>query len=271
MHRQLALQCYQGSSVHEPVEVENYRNFRQLSRNPVKHYHASMEYTYKAINAKNSQVYSIHRVTSKCCFFSCLCLDFQRPPATMNILQNWVGLVHPNIVRFHETIQTCAFNDNCKFNFHFQEIIIHFLALLFVYDFHPLSETLMKHFFHTNGNLKSKYLAPNATGIHENLAWKFIIQISCALRTLHMRNMASRCIDYNRILVNASHRFTISASGIPDVIGAAHGAVNPQVAQVEDVRMFGLILCSLLNGSIQGNQIMNVDGRYSADLRDVVR
>lgn len=243
--RQLAMQCYQGTSVNEPAVVEHYRNLRQIGRTPVMRYGPTiMEYTYKGINVNDNQVYAIHRITN----------IRQISQNAITQLDNWRRITHSNIIRFHEMVHTMAFNDN---------------SVLFVYDFHPLSETLMKHFFNPGGSLKPKYTGQGVPGIPETLAWSFIIQMSGAIRTIHSAKMASRCIDVNRIMVNSSGRFTISSSGIPDALSET---TPPLIQlQIEDLRMFGVVLCCLLNGSITQHQNMNIDPHYTSDLRNVVK
>ncbi|CAD5215062.1 unnamed protein product [Bursaphelenchus okinawaensis] len=245
MQRQIAMQCHQSSSASEPVVVEHLRNLRQIGRTPVMRYGPTcMEYTYKGMNVNDGLTYSIHRISGV----------RQLSPYVMSQLDNWRRISNSNIVRFHEVVQTCAWSDN---------------SVLFIYEFQPLAETILKHFFHSNGTLKSKYSGQGVTGLSEQLAWSFIIQISSAIRTIHSSQMASRCIDVNRIMVNASGRFVITGSGIPDALSEPNK--NLISLQIEDLRMFGAVLCALLNGSINGHSNVNIDMHYSSDLRNVIK
>lgn len=58
----------------------------------------------------------------------------------------------------------------------------------------------------------------------------------------------------------------LSGSGIPDALNEA----SPNVV-IEDLRMFGAVLCALLNGSISGHTNQNIDSHYSPDLRNVIK
>ncbi|KAI6187629.1 PAN2-PAN3 deadenylation complex subunit PAN3 [Aphelenchoides besseyi] len=147
---------------------------------------------------------------------------------------------------------------------------------LFVYDFQPLAESILKHFFHTNGTIKSKYMGNGVPGINEQLVWNFIIQISCAIRTVHAASMAVRCLDLNRIIVNTSGRFMVSGVGITEVL-TAEPSSNLIALQMEDLRMFGAILMTLLSGTLhpvsqdRGGNPQSIDAHYSPDLRNVVK
>jgi serine/threonine protein kinase len=83
------------------------------------------------------------------------------------------------------------------------------LALVFVYDYHPLSITLQSKYF-ANQN-------QNAT-IPEKTIWSYITQLVSALKTIHSAGLAARIIEPSKILVTGKNRIRLNCCGIFDML-----------------------------------------------------
>ncbi|KAI6220364.1 PAN2-PAN3 deadenylation complex subunit PAN3 [Aphelenchoides fujianensis] len=250
LQRQMAQQCYSTEGVDLPDSLEHFRHLKPIGRNPSMRIGSHVEHLYKAISTIDGLTYAVHRVTNV--------RQISGFAATQ--IENWRRISHSNVVRIHDLISTATFSDS---------------SFLFVYDFQPLAESILKHFFHTNGTIKSKYVGNGVPGVNEQLVWNFIIQISCAIRTVHAASMAVYCLDLNRIIVNSSGRFMVSGVGITEVL-TAEPTSNLLALQMEDLRMFGAVLMTLLSGSLQPvapdrSGVPPIDMHYSADLRNVVK
>ncbi|KAI6176459.1 PAN2-PAN3 deadenylation complex subunit PAN3 [Aphelenchoides bicaudatus] len=249
MAKQMAQQCLPLPNSDLPEVVEHFRNLCPVG-SPSMRFGNHIEHVYKGVSTLDGATYSIHRLTNA----------RQMNSYAKAQIENWSRMTHSNLIRLHSTLLTRAFNDSSQ---------------LFVYDFQALAEPLSKHFYHVNGSLKSKYVSNGIAGLNEQFVWQVIIQISSAIRTIHAANMAVRCLDLNRILVNSSGRFLISGSAIGDVFS---DNTNLLALQIEDLRNFGSVLVGLLSGSIQAASPENVahaaqqiDNHYSSDLKNVVK
>ena len=67
-----------------------------------------------------------------------------------------------------------------------------------------------------------------------------IPQLSSAIRFVHSRNKAFRCVNAAKVLVTAQHRLYINGSGILDLVGDRKPPLSELMA--EDVRNFGIVL-----------------------------
>lgn len=129
----------------------------------------------------------------------------------------WKKLAHTNIVQLREVFTTKAFGDSCKYllivcslifvctNISCLILFICSTAIIFVYDYHPASETLLnKHFSSTelNGYTDPFSQDPNVprpyshtkntilrhqhnSMLPESIIWSYIIQLTAALRVIH--------------------------------------------------------------------------------------
>ena len=75
-------------------------------------------------------------------------------------------------------------------------------AFVFIYDYHPLAETLA-----------SRHLtAGNPTPVPEGTMWSYILQITSALKTMHIGGKACRSLDVSKVLVTGPNRYRRPAS-----------------------------------------------------------
>ncbi|EGT33770.1 hypothetical protein CAEBREN_06531 [Caenorhabditis brenneri] len=160
-------------------------------------------------------------------------------------------------------------------------------ALIFVYDYYPLAETLMvKHFdmksssfFDPNNafRIASPMAMPisiTANGANETLIWSYIIQIAAALRAIHGSGLACRSLDLNKIICYGN-KIMLSFCGMHDVLDPDSTPI--QQLQNEDLNMFGNVIVALATGRANGyrkdlyqNSKKFIEEHFSIDLRNVI-
>lgn len=117
-------------------------------------------------------------------------------------------------------------------------------ALVFVYDYHPLSETL----------LRKRFTSPPPPPLSEAQIWSYIIQIASAVRAVHMAGRACRTLDPAKILVTGEHRLRLSCLGMADVIVFDNGNKNVPAFQQDDLIALGNLVVSLACGTLASVQ-----------------
>ena len=70
-------------------------------------------------------------------------------------------------------------------------------AFVFVYDYHPLAETLAAR--HNLGT-------GNPIAIAEGTLWSYVLQITSALKTMHLSGKACRSLDISKVLITGNNR-----------------------------------------------------------------
>ena len=149
---------------------------------------------YKAINIKTGKTVCLRRVHS---------FTLTKNGLDKNLLmkiKEWKQTNHSNIVKFYEVFITKEFGDN---------------SLVFVYDFHPASKTLLaQYYFNSNTSFSSK-VAGSAVNrpysqqqqaqrqklLPEPHIWSYIIQLLSALRAIHPKGLVARIVDVKKILI----------------------------------------------------------------------
>lgn len=265
-----------------PNEIDNYRDLcplKPVSVNPTSKtqlmgYSAS---SYKATNIKTGVRYCLQRIHG------------YRLPNTkfMAAVEAWKQLEHSNLVQLREVFTTKAFGD---------------YSMIFVYDFHPGSETLTaKHFSQTetvNGYTDPFSADPNAPRpyshqknkillqqpanlLPESVIWNYVIQLTSGLRVIHAAGLACRTLDPNTIIINGQSHLRINCVAIPDVLtydsasGSAHHLTS--VYQQDDLTALGKVVLALACRSLVAVTRENIPASlelvartYSPDLRNLI-
>nr|CAG8438280.1 13588_t:CDS:10 [Entrophospora candida] len=125
-------------------------------------------WAYKSVSNVDGRVYCLRRVE-----------------------ESWRRVRHANIVSIREAFTTKAFGDN---------------SLVFVYDYHPLSQTLFdKHFaappIPTNLSNSQNGITNVIGNIPEKVLWSYITQLASAVKTIHSAGLAARVIEPTKILL----------------------------------------------------------------------
>lgn len=263
-----------------PQEVDAYRCLCPLEPPPPNPLHKSSTFgypttCYKATNTKDGLVYCLRRihgfrlVNTKC----------------MALIDIWKKIQHSNIVQLRQVFTTKAFGDH---------------SMVFVYDYHACSETLMARHFQNAPQLNGyanpynvdgaarPYTAGKANGprqhaglLPESLIWSYIVQLSSALRTIHAYGLACRVMDPTKVLLTDKSRIRLNCVGIFDVLSFDASQANPLAMmphyQQEDLMSLGKVVLALACNSVLGIQREHlqtsmdlVTRNYSSDLKNLI-
>lgn len=262
-----------------PQEVDNYHELfplepinNSMHKTHLGHQSASM---YKATHIKSGLHYCLRRIPS---------FRLQNTKC-MSYVELWKKLSHSNIVQLKEVFTTKAFGDN---------------SMIFVYDFHPGSETLLnKHFSPDQPGYSDPFsdtTTPRPYSYQKNnllrhqqnnklpepLIWNYIIQLTSALRLIHSSALACRSLDPTKIIINSKNRLRLSCLGMMDVILSETNASINHVAlmqhyQQEDLTALGKLVLALACKSTMAVQRENistalemVNRSYTSDLRHLI-
>ncbi|CAG8536238.1 2113_t:CDS:10 [Paraglomus brasilianum] len=175
----------------------------------------------------------------------------------MSTIENWRRIRHANVVSIREAFTTKAFGDH---------------SLVFVYDYHPLSQTLFNKHFSPQSQMHPSSV--NGLAIPEKLVWSYICQIAAAIKTIHSSGLAVRTIEPTKILLTSKNRIRLNCCGIMDLLTYDGGKNLPHYQQ-EDLLSFGQLLVSLAchphasNHNLQ-KSIDFISRQYSPDLKNVI-
>lgn len=265
-----------------PTEVDSYNQLYPLEQSMTNPLQKSSTFSYpttcyKAVNTKDGLTYCLRRIhgfrlaNTKC----------------MATIDQWKKLYHPNVVQLKEVFTTTAFGDN---------------SLIFVYDFHPVAETLMLRHFTApstlngysgslNAETQRSYSANKAGGANgprqhagllpESLIWAYIVQLSSALRAIHAAGLACGVLDPTKILISSKSRLRINCIGIFDIVNfdSTQGNLVNLVPhyQQEDLVALGKVVLALACNSVMAiqrdhvsNSLELVARNYSADLKNLI-
>ncbi|XP_054159365.1 PAN2-PAN3 deadenylation complex subunit Pan3-like [Oppia nitens] len=243
---------------------------------------------FRATNSKTGQLFCLRRLHS-----------FQPNSANAKqmiaAIDSWKKLLHSNVVQLRQVFTTKAFGDN---------------SLIFVYDYHSMANTMMSHYFHSSSTSSSSSSMNGYSGssrpysqqqsqrklLPEPLIWNFIIQISSALRAIHLAGLSCRALDPTKIIITSGTSSTGSANSqeyprlrlngcaVFDVLGndSYLNTTNPKLItqhfQQEDLLSFGKLCLCLSTNSIASaanrdtwpSMLELISRSYSADLRSLV-
>lgn len=173
----------------------------------------------------------------------------------------WRSIRHANVIRLHEVFSTKSFGDQ---------------SLIFVYDFHPGSDTLMDDLFRVS-NWKQKSDRTKKI-LPESVVWAYIVQLTSALRQIHTLDLAYRAMDLTKILKTGPNRIRLGSIAIKDLLAGSQDDIqNLNRHQQEDLINLGHVLLSIASNSLSlphnenlGKALDVVQKHYSKDLHQVI-
>ncbi|KAK0417085.1 hypothetical protein QR680_012825 [Steinernema hermaphroditum] len=246
---QLAVQSRaDASTLHGvPSTVEHYQNLTPIrSQSPLNgaiNGEAGCS-TFKAFSIKDGMPYILKRTK----FRTLLQKHAQ-------VIESWKHKIcHSNVISLRDAFTSKAFGDS---------------SLVFVFDYHPLAESLERKHFARGGAGSGQ----SNGGIIESVIWSYIIQLTSALRTIHQAGLAARTIALEKVLVVGRQRILLSDCATADVV--SDNSVS--AAQLEDLSALGRLVLCLAVGSVTAakraylsSSIMYVTNQYSSDLKNVI-
>ncbi|KAI8983560.1 hypothetical protein BDB01DRAFT_722793 [Pilobolus umbonatus] len=251
-----------GRDLGLPLEVHVYHSLCPLESNlPDKpnQFYGHRSTVYKSICSVDGRPYVLVRIE-----------DYRLSnESAISAVENWRRIRHCNIVSIREAFTTRAFGDS---------------SLVFVYDYHPCSNTLFSTylspqtqavFFNQQRSSHSNTVNGNSRRkISESILWSYITQIASAIKTIHSAGLAARTIDATKILVTGKNRLRLGGSSILDVLqyDANQGLAR---YQQEDFHDFGKLIISLACNSTHSTQnhtlsLEYISRHYTADLKNLV-
>ncbi|KAF8674700.1 hypothetical protein RHS04_07212 [Rhizoctonia solani] len=90
--------------------------------------------------------------------------------------------------------------------------------------------------------------------LDERMLWTYLLQLANAIRVVHGRGMALRCLDAKRVLVTGVGRVRINTVGLIDIM-TYDGQPTPEVYLQEDLLSLGSLLLQLVCGTSNLSQL----------------
>ena len=231
-----------------PIEVDNYHTLCPIE--PINTDGGASVFgfpsvVYKAFSLADGLPYVIRRM-----------VGFRlTDPKSMACVDAWKKINHANIIKLREVFTTKDFHDH---------------SLAFVYDYHPLAETLLTRHFTTGQGF-----------VPEPLLWSYIIQITSALRAVHANGIAARIVHPSKVLISGRNRIRLSSACVLDVLQYAEGQMSPAAIshyQQEDLLALGRLIlalaCSRLDAvtrEAMPQSMQYIRSRYSEDVFTITR
>ena len=212
---------------------------------PNRHFTGYQSSVFKAIDSRDGRTYCLRRV------FPFRVDDLALEERFRTVKNNWRRVRNSNVVSFHEIYTDAeAFEDS---------------SLIVVSDYHPESLTLHQH--HTNTYSPSTSRRGNQY-VPEKLLWKYVVQISNALKAIHEQGLSARIIAADKILVIDQDRIKFNGCAIADILDPPMQASFE--LQRKDLRDFGSLIVSLGAAHTKNRPLEHFERTYSAPLREAV-
>ncbi|GAA6060894.1 hypothetical protein JCM10212_000177 [Sporobolomyces blumeae] len=200
--------------------------------------------------------------------------------AAIAAVDKWTRVRHPGLISVREAFTTRAFGDQ---------------SIIFVYDYHPCSQTLYEAHLSPSASLppnpwsnpsplthtpfRGPRSSPHPTStppasLPERVLWSYIVQIGSALKCVHQNGLAIRTLEVNRVVVTGKNRVRLGGASVMDCL-TWDGGQNVAAYQQEDLLSFGKLIISLACGSPSAvhnlpKSVDHISRMYSPDLKNVV-
>ena len=138
----------------------------------------------------------------------------------------WRKIDHPNVVSVQDVFTTQDFQGDS--------------SLIFVYDYFPLSKTLVEEHSPT----PNRYGRTVTTMVPDTILWSYIVQLSSAMSRIHAAGLAVRCMDPSKIILTDKNRVRLAACSIFDVVKFGEQRSLKDLQQ-DDLRNLGMLILGL--------------------------
>ncbi|GAA5903226.1 PAN-complex poly(A)-binding subunit PAN3 [Sporobolomyces salmoneus] len=276
-----------------PDEVGGYTGLTPLDSSPAPSSSAPLP-NGSGFAGYKSTVYKAWKETEGRCYVLRRVEGFRLPhEQAIACVEKWTRVRHPGLVGVREAFTTRAFSDQ---------------SIIFVYDFHPCSQTLYEAHLSPSATLPpnpwstpsplthTPFRGPRSTplpnssssssspahnggaggppSLPERVLWSYIVQIGSALKCVHQNGLAMRSIEVNRVLVTGKNRVRLGGASVMDCL-TWDGGQNTSGYQQEDLLSFGKLIISLACGSPSAvhnlpKSVDHISRMYSPDLKNVV-
>ena len=138
-------------------------------------------------------------------------------------------------------------------------------SLILVSDYHPESLTLQQHHSNSYGPGNSRRINQY---VPERMLWKYIVQISNALRVIHAQGMSARLVTADKMLVTDEDRIRFNGCAIADILSPTDQA--PTELQRSDLAYLGNLIVSLGTPLAKNRALEHFERSYSQPLKETV-
>jgi PAB-dependent poly(A)-specific ribonuclease subunit 3 len=174
-------------------------------------------------------------------------------------VKDWKRVDNAGVVSVIDAFTTRAFGDS---------------SLIFVYNYHPLSKTLVEHHFTSTNRFGNR--AAN-TAVPEQQLWSYIVQIASAIKSVHTASLAVRCMDPSKVILTEKGRIRLNACSVLDVVQFDANRPLAELQQ-EDFILFGKLILAIATNNLSvmsptaqlKGPVEHLTRTYSQDFRDVI-
>ena len=200
---------------------------------------------FKAIDSRDGRTYCLRRI-----------YPFKVDDTTLEerfriIKTLWRRVRNSNVISLHELYTSTE---------SFEET-----SLILVSDYHPESLTLQQHHSNSYGPASSRRAN---LYVPEKLLWKYIVQVSNALRVIHAQGMSARLVTADKFLVTDEDRIRFNGCAIADILSPTDLA--PADLQRSDLTHLGNMIVSLGTPFVKSRALEHFERTYSQTLKETV-
>ncbi|KUJ23634.1 PAB-dependent poly(A)-specific ribonuclease subunit PAN3 [Mollisia scopiformis] len=195
-------------------------------------------WVYKAVSSKNGYTCVLRRIEG-------FRLSNERAIQQVRLWKRAID--NGGVVSVIDAFTTRAFGDS---------------SLIFVYDYHPMSKTLVEQ----HAPATTRY-GNRAASTHpkEHVLWGYIVQIASAIKAVHEGQLAVRCMDPSKVLVTETNRVRLGACGILDVTRFELDNRTMAEHQQDDFILFGRLILAVASNNMSLASV-NVPLKGAVDL-----
>lgn len=212
---------------------------------PNRHFPGYQSSMFKAIDSRDGRTYCLRRI------FPFKVDDPASEERFRIVKSSWRRVRNSNVVSFHELYTDAeAFEDS---------------SLVIVSDYYPESLTLHQHHANTyspSASRRGNYHVP------EKVLWKYLVQISNALKAIHEQGLSARTIAADKLLVTDQDRIKFNGCAVADILEPSTKASVE--LQHKDLRDMGGLIVSLGAAHTKNRPLEHFERSYNAPLRDAV-
>lgn len=227
------------------IQLENYHSLVPLDKLDTPHRKNTgifgwTSWLFKAFSTKTGRIYCLRRIQD-------YRLGDREATQAIETIKKWKQINNGNVVMVHDAFTTSAFGDR---------------SLVFVQDYFPLAQTLVE--AHLTGQLQKDHRFRGTNGpskIPEAVIWSYVVQIANALRAIHSKDLAARCLDPSKIILTDKDRIRLTACAILDVV-QYQATRSTKELQQDDFVQLGKLILSLGTGKLP-SQLVDVNGEMA--------
>lgn len=214
------------------IQLENYHSLVPLDKVDTQHRKNTSifgwtSWVFKACSTKTGRVNCLRRIQD-------FRLGDREATQAIETIKKWKQINNGNVVYVHDAFTTSVFGDR---------------SLVFAQDYFPNAQTLVEVHL-TSPQKDHRYRGQTGVPkIAESVIWAYVVQIANALRAIHLKDLAARCLDPSKIILTDKNRIRLTACAILDVVQYQAHRSTKELQQEDFVQLGRLILC-LANGKL---------------------